>query len=103
MRRRDSGDMANAIGETRAVARQGSSQHDEMDGCARWWVWMGFRVGHVAKTDEACTCMLQHSEHCIWTGWNRQDKKQELGGWAPQAPCWPWHRLTRERAGVDTP
>lgn len=41
MRRRDSGDMANAIGETRAVARQGSSQHDEMDGCARWWVWMG--------------------------------------------------------------
>lgn len=41
---------------------------------------MGFRVKDVAKTDEACTCMLRH---CIWTGWNWQDKRQELGGWAP--------------------
>lgn len=29
--------MADAIGETRAVARQGSSQHDEMDGWPGVW------------------------------------------------------------------
>lgn len=36
-------DMANAIGETRAVARQGSSRHDEMDG--RPGGWMDFGSG----------------------------------------------------------
>lgn len=34
-------DMANAIGETRAVARQGSSRHDEMDGRAGGWMDSG--------------------------------------------------------------
>lgn len=54
--------MANAIGETRAVARQGSSRHDEMDG----WPggWMDSRVGDGAKTNEACTCMLRHCIYC---------------------------------------
>lgn len=79
MRRRDSGDMANAIGETRAVARQGSSQHDEMDGCARWWVWMGFRVGDVAKTDEACTCMLQHSQ-ALYLDWLEPARQETRAG-----------------------
>lgn len=32
--------MTNAIGETRAVARQGSSQHDEMDGWPGSGGWM---------------------------------------------------------------
>lgn len=41
-RRRDGDmDMANAIGETRAVARQGSSRHDEMDGRAGGWMDSG--------------------------------------------------------------
>lgn len=56
MGRRRDGDMADAIGETRAVARQGSSQHDEMDG----WpgVWTSGRGW--SQDFETCTCMLRH-------------------------------------------
>lgn len=51
--------MANAIGETRAVARQGSSKHDEMDG----WVatvggWISDRGW--SQDNQTCTCMLRH-------------------------------------------
>lgn len=40
--------MANAIGETRAVARQGSSQHDEMDG------WPARKVGVDGISGRGC-------------------------------------------------
>lgn len=83
-------DMANAIGETRAVARQGSSRHDEMDVRAGGWMDSGRGWSQDKRG------LLLHAT-ALYLDWHTET---ELGGWAP---CWPWHRLTRERAGVDTP
>lgn len=71
--------MANAIGETRAVARQGSSQHDEMDGCARWWVWMGFRVGD-ARQDRRGLHLHATALYLDWLDWLELARQETAAG-----------------------
>ena len=73
--------MANAIGETRAVARQGSGKHDEMDGWPGGWMDSGR-----GKSQDS-TYMLRHcTDYLNW------QTETELGGLGSVLGLAPSHK-----------